>query len=110
MNLIDLLRRAASASPPRWRKARPGREAALTSAVNPGGAAGASRAAPVRRWPLIVIALALLALAGCQYPPHPHACDNHGGIRIYIKAIYYCHDGHTVGNGWLWLNRKEVAP
>lgn len=65
----------------------------------------------MKRLAVLIAAVAVvLTVAGCQYPPHPHACDNHGGIRIYVKAIYYCNDGRTVGNGWLWLHHKEIAP
>jgi hypothetical protein len=58
---------------------------------------------------LLIVAAAALLDAGCGYP-HPHACDNHGGIHTYVKAIYYCRDGTTVGNGWLWLHHESEAP
>lgn len=62
----------------------------------------------VRRLAALALAV-VLSVTGCQVGD-PHACDNHGGVRVYVKAIYYCNDGTKVGNGWLWLHHKKVAP
>lgn len=43
---------------------------------------------------------AALALAGC-HSGWPHACDGHGGTRGYVKGLYVCHDGSTIGAGYL---------
>ena len=55
---------------------------------------------------ITVPAAALLALAGCSYG-YPHACDGHGGTRGLIKGIYYCHDGSTIGSGWLFFHPHD---
>lgn len=57
------------------------------------------------RFAALMIAVALSA-AGCEYP-FPHACDGHGGIRVMVKAIYYCKDGTDIGSGWLDLHGSD---
>jgi hypothetical protein len=47
-----------------------------------------------------------LALAGC-HAGYPHACDGHGGTRGVLKGTYYCHDGSSIGGGWLWLHPHD---
>jgi hypothetical protein len=59
---------------------------------------------------LILAAVALLT-AGCHVQlGYPHACDNHGGTRVWIKGMNYCNDGTSVGDGWLWLHHLDRAP
>ena len=75
--------------------------------MSPAGCAAAFPAAarPARGRILAVLVLAiaaLLALAGCSFG-YPHACDGHGGTRGMLKGTYYCHDGSSIGGGWLWL-------
>jgi len=55
---------------------------------------------------LALIGAVLLTLAGCTLG-YPHACDGHGGTRVVIKGIYYCHDGSSIGGGWLWLHPND---
>jgi hypothetical protein len=54
---------------------------------------------------LIAAAIPLL-LAGCSYG-YPHACDGHGGTRVYVKGLYWCHDGSKIGAGWLLLHPHD---
>jgi hypothetical protein len=55
---------------------------------------------------LAVIVVAALVLTGCSFG-YPHACDGHGGTRVVLKGIYYCHDGSSIGGGWLWLHPHD---
>ena len=64
-----------------------------------------------RRARLAVLALTVLLIAGCRIRVgYPHACDNHGGTRVVVKGLNYCRDGRIVGDGWLWVHHREVAP
>jgi hypothetical protein len=79
--------------------------AGLPSAARPAyGRAVAGAPRGMRILAVLVLAgAALLALTGCHVG-YPHACDGHGGTRVVLKGIYYCHDGSTIGGGWLWLH------
>jgi hypothetical protein len=62
----------------------------------------------VPMWLTTVLLAVIVALTatGCSFG-YPHACDGHGGTRGLIKGIYYCHDGSTIGSGWLWLHPHD---
>lgn len=59
--------------------------------------------------PGAMLAAVAFVAAGCQ-AGYPHACDNHGGTRHVVKDVNVCKDGHKVGDGWLKLHGKTVAP
>lgn len=55
---------------------------------------------------LALAAVVATGLAGCAYP-FPNACEGHGGIRVLISGIYYCHDGSDIGAGWLLFHPHD---